>query len=274
MRVPILTYHAANVASADYVGNDHLALAADLEFLHAAGWRVLPLGLLVDALLSAEPPDLRRCVGLSCDDGTDFDFSDLEFPGHGVQRSFFNILRDFQLRHGRDAQPSLHMTSFVVADPAARQQMDVHCLFKRAQISDHWWRGAAASGLFGIENHSWDHNHPCLQSAAVEGLQRGDFHAVSTEAQAEFQITQAQRYLRDQLGSTPSLFCYPFGHVSEYLRSDWLPRRGPQVGLRAAFGDAPRPLTADEDIWNLPRYVCGWHWKTADDFAALLRDVQ
>ena len=41
----------------------------------------------------------------------------------------------------------------------------------------------------------------------------------------------------------PRLFCYPFGHISEFLHDDWLPRRGPQIGLDAAFGDGATPVT-------------------------------
>jgi hypothetical protein len=273
MRVPILTYHAANVASNDYIGNDHVALAADLETLQAMGWRVVPLAAVVDAFEGDDTMALQRCIALSCDDGTDFDFFDLEFPGYGVQRSFANTLQDFRARHGVDAQPGLHLSSFVIADPLARRQIDQACLFGRDQIGDGWWRDAQASGLLSIENHGWDHNHPCLQSLAPDGLARGDFHAVSSDARAEFEVTQAQHFLRDALGRAPAMFCYPFGHVSEFLRTQWLPRRGPALGLRAAFGDGARPVMHSDHRWNLPRYVCGWHWKTAEDFAALLRDV-
>ncbi len=273
MRVPILTYHAANVASSDYVGNDHLALAADLESLHATGWRVLPLSSVVDAFESHDADRLHRCIALTCDDGTDFDFHDLEYPGHGVQRSFANILLDFRARHGAAAQPGLHLSSFVIADPAARRQIDAACLFARDQIGDDWWSAAQGSGLLSIENHSWDHNHPCLGTDAPDGMPRGDFHAVNSDRRAEFQITQAQQRLAACLGTAPSMFCYPFGHVPDFLRMQWLPRRAPAIGLRAAFGDGARPVSFADDRWNLPRYVCGWHWKTPEDFAALLRDV-
>jgi peptidoglycan/xylan/chitin deacetylase (PgdA/CDA1 family) len=273
MRVPILTYHAANVASSDYVGNDHVALAADLETLHAAGWRVLPLSRVVDAYESPDAALLHRCIALTCDDGTDFDFHDLEFPGYGVQRSFTNILHDFRTRHGRAAQPGLHLTSFVIADPAARRAIDRACMFARDQIGEGWWSAAQASGLVSIENHSWDHNHPCLNPDTPDGMPRGDFHTVNNDARAEFEITRAQDHLRACLGSAPSMFCYPFGHVADFLRAHWLPRRGPATGLRAAFGDGARPVTFADDRWNLPRYVCGWHWKTPEDFAALLRDL-
>lgn len=273
MRVPILTYHAANVASSDYVGNDHVAFAADLEMLHAAGWHVLPLGKVLDAYVRKDGDLPRRCVAITCDDGTDFDFHDLDYPGHGEQRSFANILHDFRARHGVDAQPGLHLTSFVIAGPDARRQIDAACLWARGQIGEQWWPAAQASGLISIENHSWDHNHPCLDLEAPDGLQRGNFHTVTSDARAEFEITRAQRYLHERLGAAPSLFCYPFGDVPEFLRAQWLPANGSSIGLRAAFGVGARPMSFTDDQWDLPRYVCGWHWKTAEDFVALLRDV-
>ena len=42
------------------------------------------------------------------------------------------------------------------------------------------------------------------------------------------------------------------------------------VGLWAAFGTQGQPVTADSELWNLPRYVCGWHWKSPEELEALL----
>jgi len=70
--------------------------------------------------------------------------------------------------------------------------------------------------------------------------------------------------------SRPRIFCYPFGHVGEFIHDDWLPRRGPAIGLDAAVGDGAVPVTEESDRWNLPRYVCGWHWKTPDELSAIL----
>jgi hypothetical protein len=54
------------------------------------------------------------------------------------------------------------------------------------------------------------------------------------------------------------------------LYKEWLPERGPQVGLDAAFGDGATPVTPASDRWNLPRYICGWHWKKPDELRAIL----
>jgi len=271
VRVPILTYHGVNIAGNDYFGNDHVAFAADLALIHSLNLRIVPLAFVVDNLLGRATHDLQRCVALTCDDGSDFDYHDLDHPEHGRQRSFYNSLLDFRANHGQAAQPDLHLTSFVIADPAARAQMDRSCLVARGWMDDAWWRAAQASGLMAIENHSWDHNHPCLPSPGPHALARGDFHAVAGKAQAEYEITQAQAWLAQRLAPhAPSLFCYPFGHVSEFLRSQWLPRRGAEVGLLAAFGDGAATATLQSDRWNMPRYICGWHWKSPDELTAIL----
>ena len=148
--------------------------------------------------------------------------------------------------------------------------MDRACIAGKDWMRESWWVDAERSGLMAIENHSWDHNHPCLESPGPHGLVRGDFHAVTTEDQANFEIAQAQDYLEARLRRRPSLFCYPFGHVSPFLHDDWLPRNGPPLGLDAAFGDGAAPVTQTTDRWNVPRYICGWHWKTKDELARLL----
>lgn len=271
MRVPILTYHGVNIAGNDYGNNDHVAFAADLDAIHARGLSIVPVRHVVDQLLGRATRDLSRCVALTCDDGSNFDYHDLDHPEHGPQKSFYNALLDFRARHGADAQPGLHLTSFVIADPAARDAMDRLCLVGRDWMREDWWLAAQSSGLVDIENHSWDHNHPCLPSPGPAGLARGDFHDVADDAKAQFEIAQAQDYLAPRLAPhATSLFCYPFGHVSEFLRTDWLPRRGPALGLDAAFGDGAAPTTMESDRWNVPRYICGWHWKSPQELAALL----
>ena len=40
--------------------------------------------------------------------------------------------------------------------------------------------------------------------------------------------------------------------------------------MRAAFGDGAMPVTRDSDKWNVPRYICGWHWKSSDELRAIL----
>src|SRR5689334_18329594 len=79
MRVPVLTYHSNNVGGNDYANNDHVALAEDLGRIHAAGYRIVPLSRVVDARLGvADAASVENAVALCCDDGSWFDWHDLD----------------------------------------------------------------------------------------------------------------------------------------------------------------------------------------------------
>ena len=274
MRIPVLTYHAMAMSGNDPRTNDHNALAADLEAIESHGFEVRPLSRLVDAWLGKlawwrgrEPLEGRRIVALTCDDGSDFDYRDLEHPQWGPQRSLLNILRDFRSRHpGR--QPGLHMTSFVVVSPQARTTLDRLCMHGRGWWGDDWWRAAVRSGLMGIASHSWDHNHEALADPAFPGVVRGTFATIGTRESADYQIEQAARYLWKRAPNAAArLFAYPYGQVSDFLADVHFPAQSDIVGALAA---APRPLMADSDPWRLPRYVCGYNWKKKEELRALL----
>jgi peptidoglycan/xylan/chitin deacetylase (PgdA/CDA1 family) len=202
------------------------------------------------------------------------DYYDIDYPEHGCQRSLFNAMRDLRRERGLNAQPHLHLTAFAIASQQARSIMDKECLFGCDWMRDTWWRAAGASGLMAIENHSYDHNHPVLPSPGIDDMPRGSFLHVDNAIRAEAEIAAAQQLLNDRLAPRRStLFCYPFGHVPDYLRLLWLPDHGEQHGLLAAFGDGAQPIELASERWNLPRYICGWHWKSPDGLAAILRDA-
>ncbi len=273
MRVPILTYHSNNIAGNAYAGNDLVAFAHDLRLIDDLGLSIVPVQRVVDRLLGHNDADLSGCIALTCDDGSDLDFCSLAHPVHGPQRSFLHSMRAFREERGAEAQPNLHLTSFVIADAAARAKMEQDCLGGLQWLSDYWWREAEASGLMSIENHSWDHNHPCLPSPGPHGLMRGDFHAIADDRQARFEIAQAQDYIESRTGRRPRLFCYPFSHVGPYVY-DWLAQNGPGIGLEAAFGGAAIAVAENSEPWNLPRYICGWHWHSPDELRTILADQQ
>lgn len=296
MRVPVLAYHAANLAGPDNPRDDQSALAADLDALHVAGWRVVPLRWVVEQHLSLAHRDLTRCVALSCDDGTDLDWRGVDWLGIGYKPGMREILLQFQQRHGRDAQPDLHLSCFVIASPQARQRMDAACLPGHGWMGDDWWQAAQRSQLLSIECHSWDHNHACLEDSgadtadagrlaepardAVEmdcratarpAMPRGNFLCVDSAERARFEIDQAVDYINARIRPDACrLFCYPYGDVPAFLRDDYLPANAKRLHLLAAFGDAIGPITQSSDRWNLPRYICGPHWRSCDDLLAML----
>ncbi|HMM57626.1 MAG: hypothetical protein DYH18_07765 [Xanthomonadales bacterium PRO7] len=271
LRVPILTYHAVNIAGNDYANNDHVAFAADLRLIDDLGLRIVPLHWVVDQLLGSADRDLSRCVALTCDDGSDFDWFDLDHPTYGSQRSLFNAMMDFIAERGAVAQPDLHLTCFVIASREARDHLDRNCLAGRDWMRDAWWKPALASGRIAIENHSFDHNHAAIPSPGIDGMQRGSFHPVDTYKRADAEIAQATRLIDAAIApARTTLFCYPYSHVNDYLRTDYFPRHQSEHGMRAAFGDGATPVTQASDRWNLPRYICGHHWKSPDELRAIL----
>lgn len=268
----ILTYHSQNIGGHSARENDHVALAEDLETLHRLGARIMPLAELVNAALGGDDTGPAPCVALSLDDGCDFDVRDLDYPGHGVQRSMLGIMEDFVARHGTDAQPGLHATSFVIASPEARRLIDARSLFGRGWISDDWWRDANAHPMLDIGNHGWDHAHPDLvpEGSPVEDSSWG-FHRVDDLEGCERQVERAALLIERLAGRRPELFAYPFGESSDYIREEYFPRFGARHGCVAAFGTEPGPLTPASKRWNLPRWVCGRDWQDGSGLERIVR---
>lgn len=271
MSVPVLTYHAGLVEGPDYAQNDHVALREDLRVIAERGRRVVPLQWVVDARLGRrEWSSLEGAVALSCDDGTAFDVErGRAFGAHGPQPSLLGVLEDW-IAEAPGERGEASITGFLIASPDARAALDRECLFNSDDLGSDWWATVAAGGRYAIGSHGWDHNHPALPPEPSIGLARGDFFAIDDEAKAEFEIAQAQNFFARELGAAPRLFAYPFGHVPAFLRDDWLPRRGPGLGLDAAFDTTPAQVGADSSRWALPRYVCRWHWRSPAGLARLL----
>ncbi len=271
MRVPVLTYHSNNISGNDYASNDHVALAQDLRLIHRRGLRIVPLMHVVDVMLGEAPESaVEQAVALSFDDGSWFDWHDIDHPTCGMQRGFAGILRDFAAETGA----SVHATSFVIVSPEARTILDRTCMIGRGWWSDDWWREAQREGLLAIESHSWDHNHHTLPMTAQRDQRKGTFRTIDTYADADAEIRQASDWLDAHLApQRTSLLAYPYGESNDYLLSEYLPRFQSEHRLRAAFGTDPRPIEIDSDRWNLPRYVCGQHWSDPARLEILLGEA-
>jgi hypothetical protein len=273
-RVPILTWHPQRVGGNDYASNDHVAFAQDLETIQRQGLRVVSLQSIARALVRGDLDSLQGCVGLSIDDGTDFDFHDLPHPAWGPQRGFARILADFRENHGFDAQPTLHLTSFAIVSPAAREALDRTCMIGCRWWDDDWWREAEASGLMAIESHGWDHNHESLAHTET-AAPRGTFD-IREPGDAEREIGNAAIVLREKRGRPGAvLFAYPYGPASPFLAEEWLPRNAERIGVVAAFAAHERkePVTNATLRWRIPRYVFAEDWKSPRELEALLRDA-
>jgi len=267
MAIPVLTYHSNNVLDNSYQGNDHQALADDLRALHFGGWRIISLDALLDWYEGGpRPADDAPCCAITFDDGSDFDFRDLDHPSCGLQRSFFNILRDFHEQTGAQA----HASSFVIASPRARRQLDQRCLVGRDWWGDGWWRAANDSGLLAIESHGWDHLHPELTDVRQRQGQAGDFQRINSFPDCESQLRDAALEIERLAGRAPRYFAYPWGQFGSYLVAEYLPRYRERHGYRAAFTTRPEPVQRSHDRWLLPRYVCGDHWQSSRQLLAML----
>ena len=284
MRIPILAYHSMNIHGNEYANNDLLALASDIRQITSLGLRIVPLHKAVQQWVSSregEPMNPVGLVALTCDDGPDFDFRDLEHPAHGRQRSVLNILRDFQREHPR-AQPDLHVTAFVIVSPAARIALDVTCMVGKGWWNDDWWPKAVRSGLMGIGNHSWDHNHESLTDRRPFDVPRGNFRVIDDAMAADYEIIQADAYLR-HLAPNPSagLFAYPYGQDNDFLAltylpqlaatRNWIQRMSGQQRFAAAFTTTPAYWTEHSDRWRLPRFTCGLDWKSPAQLDSILK---
>jgi peptidoglycan/xylan/chitin deacetylase (PgdA/CDA1 family) len=270
MGVPILTYHAMRVDGNRYEENDLAALRKDIEVITEAGFAIAPLHRLIAQWLASGKLPAGNVVAITCDDGSDFDFVDLPHPVAGPQRSVINILRDFQASHP-GAQPGLHVTSFVVVSPAARERLDVTCMIGKGWWSDHWWLEAAASGLLGIASHSWDHNHDTLEGALFDGHLSGTFLSIASEAAADYEIRQANDYLREHCPNpSTTLFAYPYGDAAPFLVESYFPAHSEDLGIDAAFTDDAGMLEADTPRWAIPRFMFGRDWKSPGELQSIL----
>jgi len=268
LKAAILTYHSQNIAGSETGNNDHVALAADLDALHNAGCRFISLDTLVAGLFGdASLPEGPPLICLTFDDGCNFDVRTLEFPGHGSQPGFLQIMEAFIAVQGSENQPGLHATCFVIASPQARQVIDRKSLFDLGHMSDDWWCNADTHPLLAIGNHGWDHNHPDLEEG---NYARGGFDMVSKLEHCHEQVVQAGEFIESKTGRRPCFFAYPFGESGAYIRNEYFPLHGDDHHCLAAVGTEPDMVTVHSNRWNLPRFVCGRDWSYPSELLAKL----
>lgn len=270
MNIPVLTYHSMNISGNSYAENDHVALASDLETIKALGFKVIPLNRVVEWHQGGiADEDVSRSVALSFDDGSWFDFYDLDHPTCGMQRSMFNILKGSPQYKSQPG--SVHATSFVISSPDARLSLDKSAMIGNGWWDDGWWQQAKASGLMSIECHSWDHVHPELAHVAQQRQLTGDFAHVDSLIDSEIQFARAGEYIGEVLGGMrPTLFAYPYGTVSDYVATQYLPQYQSSHQFKAAFTTEAKAVSKTDSVWKLPRFVCGHDWKSPQELERIL----
>ncbi|MCF6262026.1 MAG: polysaccharide deacetylase family protein [Xanthomonadales bacterium] len=259
----VLTYHSCNITGHEYSSNDHTALEHDLRTIDSQGFQIVSVQ---DAITSGLSGSTDSVVALTFDDGPIFDFEDFIHPQFGKQKSFARIMREFTHATGNKAIAS----SFVIASPSGRQQMDEKDYGGRDWWHDRWWLPATESGLIKIENHSWDHNHRAISVSAQKINQRGQFHNIDTHPECAIEVQKANTYISELVKRSPKFFAYPWGQASNYIYQDYMPNIASKFGLEAAFSTQPKAITPHANKWFLPRFVSGEHWKSTQDLQQLL----
>jgi hypothetical protein len=271
-RIPVLTYHAAHAHGYDYAGNDHLALEHDLKLIHQMGFGVAKLQDVVDFVLGRAKPALHegRWVALTFDDAPDCEYFDLYHPDFGCLKSFYRILVESAETGGAD-RPAPTAVSFAIADVEARAALDRACFAGRGHWRDSWWHEAAETGVLAFGNHSWDHAHPAVAVIRQREQRKGTFLGIDNETDADLQVTAAQRYIWFcTAGLAAPFFAYPYGEAPDYLRLEYFPSFQQRHKIEAAFGTQGDYATVGADRWHIPRFVCGQHWRSTDELAAIL----
>jgi peptidoglycan/xylan/chitin deacetylase (PgdA/CDA1 family) len=274
-RIAILTYHPIHIVENSYVGNDLMALESDLATIDRLG---LPVVSLDQAITAAASPRILQegegdAVAINFDDGSVFDHEDHDHPTCGLHRSAATILRDAARRLGCLSGARPLASTFVIASPEARAEMDRNDYFGGNYWPDTWWPQAARDGVLSIESHSWDHNHPSIARSVQRDNVRGTFRNIETFEEAEAEIAQSLDYIERRAGKRPAFFAFPWGESNDYLGREYLPRRGPELGLKAAVSSAPLAsgwVTDSSHRWLLPRFVCGHDWKDPAGLERLL----
>ncbi len=132
-----------------------------------------------------------------------------------------------------------------------------------------------SENLIAIESHSWDHNHHTLPHTVQRDQRNGTFKSIDTYLDADAEIRQASDWLDLHCPERrTSLFAYPYGETNDYLIKDYLPQHMREHRLRAAFATGAQPIERGSDRWQLPRYVCGQHWKTPDGLEHILQEIR
>lgn len=275
--IPILCYHSWTISGSGYEQNDHAALESDLRILAEKGYKILPLTALVGALrgdIYAKQFRGQKLVCLTCDDGNDFDYYDYSSEEWGSIHSFHSILQKSKAWLPQYLKGPRGV-SFVIASLGARNALDNTRKNGFKRFGDEWWSECAEKGILGIANHSWDHVHELVDVVRQRENKKGSFFEISSFEDADAQIADAQEYIQGKTNkmSLP-YFGYPYGHVPPYLRDEYFPNNAERLGICAAFSTAGKAVKEDSNIWNIPRFVCGDHWKSPEEFIEMLDIIE
>lgn len=121
------------------------------------------------------------------------------------------------------------------------------------------WRELAMLQGEGVEigNHSASHGY------LLKRLPAENDAAWSARIMAD--LKRSQQAFKAQLGSAPRLFAYPYGEFDPQLVA-----LVKSAGFVAAFGQQSGVVSADQDLYSLPRFPVGGDYGSLDEFRSKL----
>ena len=115
---------------------------------------------------------------------------------------------------------------------------------------------------------------PLVRIDVIHGEVFLDGVSFGRDKQANAQIIQADEYIQRHTDSHAArLFAYPYGETTEYLIEEYFPNYMPQHRMLAAFTTGGEYATRASNQWNIPRFMCGLHWKSPEGLEKILREA-
>lgn len=291
-KIPVLLYHSYQLASpCDYANNASKALEADLEAIKRSGFTIIPLRWIAEwAVGQRDGRSLpEKVVGISFDDGHIQDWNDSSFTNSQcpTTKSFKTVLKEFKNRHPDLPPYSPKATIFAIGSPLARE------LIGGATLSDDWWKSANKSGVLEIQNHGADHDHasikkrmydqelksyiPIATETHLKRSGKNNFLRIDTYEEAKLEVLNSANYIKKKTGVHPTLFAYPFGHASIYMKEKFFPDHKNLHKTFAAFcieGDkkAENYVSRKSDRYCLRRFSYGHSWKSPTELQSILNE--
>jgi peptidoglycan/xylan/chitin deacetylase (PgdA/CDA1 family) len=194
---------------------------AHLSHLAEAGYRVLPLAEIVSAISKGKTlPD--RTVAITIDDAYDSIFTEA-FP--------------------RLRERGWPFTVFACTDPVDQKLRGYLTWDRMREMKEH---GATFA------------NHTATHDSLVERRPGESEEAWAKRVRTDIDL--AQRRLKEELGSAPMLFAYPYGEYDETLAN-----LVAEMGY-VAWGQQSGALGSGSDPRSLPRYAMAEEFADLDDF--------
>ena len=126
-------------------------------------------------------------------------------------------------------------------------------------------------------DRSSDQRHRGLPESMRGGGTGGAFYTIADYKGGDVRDRREREAIDQQLlpaGKQATLFAYPYGHASDYLRNEYLPRYRQEHGMTGAYTTEQGFIEADTPVFALPRMVCGDAWNSTEQFRALLQRLK